>query len=172
MTTAGFGPLATPPDTLDGPWEHVPENGRIQPIPPDPSQRFQARSAVGRNAHASIVDLGRFAALHLRGARGESDFLKAETFRRLHTPVPPSNYALGWGRDRAGWHKGLSLAHGGSNGQNQCLITIIPDENYAICVMTNIGGADASALCNRVTKDLARELKQRRPSRASDDGKG
>jgi CubicO group peptidase (beta-lactamase class C family) len=167
MSTAGFGPMCAQ-NTVNGPWEHVRDGNTIKPIPPDPAQRSQARSPVGRNGHCSVIDFGKFAALHLKGARGTSRFLKPETFKTLHTPVLQSNYALGWGRHKASWHRGLSLAHDGSNGRNMCSVTIVPDENYAICVMTNIGGDDASALCARVTEHLAGEIRKGRLFRPLD----
>jgi hypothetical protein len=42
---------------------------------------------------------------------------------------------------------------------NYCSMMVIPDEDLAICVMTNIGGDDAPVLCSRVIEHLGREVK-------------
>ncbi len=68
MAHAGFGNTAATHGRIDGPWSHVIKADAVTPIPPDRSQAVQTRAPVGRNAYCSIVDLARFAALHIQGA--------------------------------------------------------------------------------------------------------
>ncbi len=146
MTHTGFGCMASE-GKVNGPWGHAIEGGELKPIPPDRSQTFQTRSPVGRNIHCSIIDLARFAALHVQGGRGQSRFLRRETFRRLQTAEPNSNFAPGWVTEHPDWSKGTVLAHSGSTGQNYAICRVAPAEGFAICVMTNAGGDEASATC-------------------------
>src|SRR5262249_21248639 len=76
MNRARFGTPASPGSkaSADGPWEHDLQGGTVNPIAPDPTQSAQTRSPVGRNICCSVADLGRFAAVHLQGARGKSKF--------------------------------------------------------------------------------------------------
>ena len=86
----------------------------------------------------SIADLGKFAALHLDGAKGKTNFLKPETFNYLHTNVSGTNYSPTWVTGSANWAKGKVLYHSGSLLKNLALCHIVPDENFAICIASNI----------------------------------
>ncbi|MGB0712616.1 MAG: serine hydrolase domain-containing protein [Gammaproteobacteria bacterium] len=142
-----------------GPWSHVRENGRNTPLPPDPAQRNQARSPVGRNLSMSITDLGRFVAEHLRGGRGESDFLLPPVWAWLQEPAVPGAMAPAWGVDQVPWAKGPVLAHGGSNLRNFALCKIVRDEDFAICTASNIGYDGIGDHHETIIQRLAREIR-------------
>ncbi|MBN2370632.1 MAG: beta-lactamase family protein, partial [Vicinamibacteria bacterium] len=149
MTSTGYDP--PPADQPGWIWWHEWTNGRAVPVPlaPDPVM------TVGRpsgGVHLSMADWARFASAHLRGDRGESSIVSAETFRRLHTAASSGeSYDLGYA---LGWHV-LSingrrvLAHGGA-GSLRAAIQLWPDQSRALLVMTNCGdpagrqGMDAS----------------------------
>ena len=133
METARFGPPATP-NKIDAPWEHVIENGKIKPIAPDQKEFYQARSPAGRNLVVSLTDLGKLVAEHLKGARGKSSYLKTETFKYLHSPVPVSDHGVSW----AIYNGGITLGHSGSTLKNLSYCRIEIKENFAFCVATNI----------------------------------
>ena len=92
MMHAGFGCMATE-GKVDGPWGHVDESGELEPVPPDRAESIQTGAPAGRNLHASIIDLARFAALHVQGRHGQGRLLRPETFRRLQTAEPGGNLA-------------------------------------------------------------------------------
>jgi CubicO group peptidase (beta-lactamase class C family) len=138
MTTAGFGPMASSPAEVDAPWEHATIDGKLVPYAPDDADRWHIRAPAG-NVHCSVIDLARFAAVHVRGARGETGFLRAETIRRLHTPVAAGS-PPGFARSPVAWSQGEVLWHNGSNGRNTAVLNIAPAEGFATCVMTNAGG--------------------------------
>ena len=106
--------------------------------------------------HCSIIDLARFAALHVQGARGRSRFLRPETFRRLQTAVPPGDLRAGLGDRASRVVQGPVLAHKGSNGQNYAVCRVAPAGGFAVCVMTNLGGEEAEATCESVLAWLDR----------------
>ena len=161
MNRARFGTPASPGSktSADGPWEHVLQNGKVTPVAPDPAQSAQTRSPVGRNICCSVADFGRFAAVHLQGARGKSKFLKPDTFKNIHTAVL-SGHAPGWMVATVSWAKGTILWHNGTNLRNYALCHIVPQENYAICVMTNYYDDKVGAACDEVTHLLARRIKE------------
>jgi CubicO group peptidase (beta-lactamase class C family) len=164
MTRARFGPPASP-GTLDGPWEHVMENGRPKPVPPSRDQFVQARSPAGRNLVMSMGDLGRFVAMHLAGARGKSRFLKPETFAFLDSVLPPLNVGVGWATGRVSWARGRVLWHSGSTGRNFCLCHILPDEGFAICVAANIYFPGIHERMDALTAQLAKDVQAGRFAR-------
>ncbi len=166
LSHAGFGSMARH-GQIDGPWSHVIEGDAVTPIPPDRSQAIQTRSPVGRNVHCSIIDLAHFAALQIQGSRGRSRFLRPETFRRLHTAVPPSNFAPGWAIEHPEWSKGTVLAHNGSDGQNYAICRVALAEGFAVCVMTNLGGEEANATCESAVAWLLARIQR---GRFTDDG--
>ena len=137
LNTARFGPPSSP-NKLDAPWEHVIDNGEIKAVAPEFNQFQQTRSPVGRNLCMSIIDLGNFAALHLRGSRGKSDYLKKETFHYLQTNVAETNYSPAWATGSSSWAKGKILYHSGSTLKNLALCHIVSEENFAICIASNI----------------------------------
>ena len=161
MTTARFGPPATP-NKLDAPWEHTIENGRIKPQAPNYDQFKQARSPVGRNLCMSVADLGRIAAVHLLGAQGKSDYLKKETFKYLHTPIPPTNAGPSWGIGYVDWARGKILWHGGSTLRNLAKCHIVPEENFALCIATNIWYEGIDPVFDRLNREIVSLVQQGR----------
>jgi CubicO group peptidase (beta-lactamase class C family) len=162
MTTAGFGCTATP-GQVDGPWEHDVHNGRVEPVAPTLAMKHQARSPVGRNVRCSVIDLARFAAIHLRGARGRGRFLRAETYQKLYEPQPPTDDAcLGFFRNaqKGSGLEGYILTHNGGNGTSCSVFMIAPDENVAACVLMNLGSQDACKTRDHWCKNLLLMAKQ------------
>ncbi len=157
MSTARFGSPATP-GTTDSPWEHDMQGGRPRPIAPEREQFIQARSAAGRDLVMPMADLGKFAAVHLAGARGRSTFLKPATFAFLHAPLPPLNAGGSWMIGQGGWAKGKLLWHSGSTGRNFSLCHVVPAEEFAICVASNIAFDGIHARMDELTQQIARHV--------------
>lgn len=169
MTTAGFGPMATPPDKLDAPWYHQVRKGQITPLAPHAQKIVACRNPAGRSVHCSVIDLGRFAAFHLSGLRDAnhpSSLLKPQTFRQLYRVVKTKNakrafYTTGgWRVQPTNWAKGhLVYWHSGqSKGRGYAIVHIVPKLNYATCVMTNVGGDDAAKAAGEINLLLVEEL--------------
>jgi len=144
LTSAGFGAPGTPGGALDQPWGHIPREGGFSPVQPGPwADNPPALGPAGR-VHLSIGDFARYAAMHLRAARGDHSFLAEDSVARLHTPHSESGDALGWlVQARPGEEGGPLLLHDGSNGMFYALIVIAPERNRAIVLATNAGGEGA-----------------------------
>ena len=149
MTTAMFGnPAAV--GTTDGPWEHDWKAGRFVPVAPRSAALAQARAPVGRNVVCSVIDLARFARMHLDGAQGRSAFLHPATFKVLHTPLPGDHAAPGWFVETESWAGAHTIWHNGSTGINQATCTLGVQRDFAVCVMTNAGGDPANKASDQV----------------------
>jgi CubicO group peptidase (beta-lactamase class C family) len=154
ITTAGFGAPGKKGDAADQPRGH---NAKGAAVEPGPGSDNPPAIAPAGTVHMSLPDWGRFAAAHLRGARGENPagadgkpLLSADSWKKLHTP-PADAYALGWGTGMREWAKGgregdtgRVLTHAGSNTMWFCVAWLAPERGFAVLAATNAGG-DAAA---------------------------
>jgi CubicO group peptidase (beta-lactamase class C family) len=131
MASAGFGPPGSAAE-IDQPRGHAPG-----PIAPGPSADNPPAIGPAGTVHASLGDWAKFAAEHVRGARGESEYLKKDTWKRLHTPLPGQDYALGWIAAERSWGGGTVLTHSGSNTLWYCTIWLAPSIDSAFLAVTN-----------------------------------
>lgn len=150
MKSAGFGAPGSAKQ-LDQPRGHA-------PAPVEPGPRADNPPAIGPagTVHASLADWAKFAAEHVRGARGESKYLKADTWKRLHTALEGQDYALGWITAERPWGQGLVLTHSGSNTMWHCTVWLAPRIDSAFLVATNTGDASAAAACDAAVAALIR----------------
>jgi len=138
MTHSGFGDAAHP-NSVNAPWQHGADSaGHFVPINPDPAFAEQARSPVGRNVYCSVIDLARFAAVHLNGEHGRSDYLTPATFRTLHTPKPGApDYGYDWCLNADSWAGKNTIWHNGCNGHNYAELTIGVARDFAVVALIN-----------------------------------
>ena len=148
MASAGFGPPATP-GQVDQPWGHIGQGEGLTPIPPGPGADNPPAIGPGGTAHCSITDFAKFAAFHLRGARGKDPLLPKASFDKLHTAIPGQDYALGWVVTDREWGDGAVLTHGGSNTMFYAVIWLAPKKGFAVVVACNAGGKTAEAACDQ-----------------------
>jgi CubicO group peptidase (beta-lactamase class C family) len=160
LTTAGFGPPATP-GKVDQPWGHSDGLfGRWHMVAPEQENSDFARlySPAGQ-LHLSIHDWALWSRVLLRAASGGPSPWKPETVAALLTPpVPSDSMAMGWQVLTRPWAKpgGRILVHDGSNMRFFSVAVLAPEGNFGVLVMTNRGpreGAEAGAgLANRLIK--------------------
>jgi CubicO group peptidase (beta-lactamase class C family) len=74
-------------------------------------------------------------------------------------PGTPSRgkYALGWGQLTVDWAAGPLIYHGGSNEKNLAHIWLDPERDFAMVILTNMGGPKAE----EALKELAPLLYRR-----------
>ncbi|HMS55155.1 MAG TPA: serine hydrolase domain-containing protein [Fimbriimonadaceae bacterium] len=94
----------------------------------------------------SIEDLLRFGREHMLGLKGQSKFLKRETFERLHKglqePENDSLYACGWVIDQLPGVEAERHGHNGSNGTFTAELAFFPKLDLVIASAVNRGGED------------------------------
>jgi CubicO group peptidase (beta-lactamase class C family) len=146
MKSAVFGWPATA-ERLDQPLGHFPGAGDAPAVmEPDFDYRLAPAARPAGDVSCTIDDFARFAQLHLRGLRGEKTILRPDTMKQLHQPAL-SNYACGWvGREIGGkesqWHNGCA-------GPFFAWMTIWPEDDLAVVVLTNSGAGEPA--CAEIT---------------------
>jgi CubicO group peptidase (beta-lactamase class C family) len=153
MTDVGHGGMGTPGE-LNQPWGHkapgkpVFGNGPSIDNPP-------VLGPAGR-VHASLASWALFIADQLRGARGESGLLQAETYKRIHQPPAGGDYALGWAVTERDWGGGTVLTHSGCNTMHFSVAWVAPLKAFAVLVCCNQGDDTAAKAADQAAGALIR----------------
>ncbi len=167
MQTAGLGPQSSL-GRIDAPVGHCIVDGKVKAFLSGPNGDVPALIGPAGIAHMSILDFARWAGWNAGEGKRGPKLVKPETMRKLHTPVvtmpvqknappgtpPGGKYALGWGEVHPDWAPRPLLMHGGSNGMNLAKIWIDLERDFAMVIMTNMGGEKA----DKALLALAREL--------------
>lgn len=134
MKSAGFG---SPGEAgkLDQPLAH---DRKGKPIEPGKFSDNPPSIGPGGIVHCTMADWGKFIREHLVGESGKGKLLKADTYKKLHTPydAPGSDYAMGWGVASRPWG-GRVLTHNGSNNSWFCVAWLAPDKGFAVIAACN-----------------------------------
>jgi len=158
LDSLGFGAPATV-GQIDQPWGHeAGAEGKWKPIPPGLQADNPAGIGPAGTVHCSVGDLAKYAAWQVRGARGDGNLLKAETFKKLHTPISAGEYALGWVVVNRPWGGGEVLTHAGSNTLFYAVIWLAPKKDFAVVVCTNLGGDAAFQAVDLAAARLIQEF--------------
>lgn len=135
LRSAGFGHPEDGSQSLEQPRGHRSLMGFIISVDDDPTVVIGPAGSI----HMSLADLLVYANDHLQGEQGQGKLLRAETYRKLHTPVL-DNYAYGWVvKPHAEWSNGPVIWHNGSNGMWDALLAISRRTNTIIAVVSNDG---------------------------------
>jgi CubicO group peptidase (beta-lactamase class C family) len=167
LRTAGLGCQATL-GRVDAPLGHVMSGGKLKAMLAGPNGDNPAIIGPAGIAHMSVLDFARWAGWNAAEGKRGPKLVRPETLKKLHTPVismqipnpapgtPISGkYALGWGEVVVDWAPEPLLFHGGSNGMNLAQILVDPKRDFAMVLVTNIGGSKAETALRGA---LAREL--------------
>jgi CubicO group peptidase (beta-lactamase class C family) len=148
MDSAGFGAPGTI-GKVDQPWGHTRESL------PRQSDNPPAIAPAGR-VHCSLDNLARYAISQMEGEQN-GGLLKAETFRKLHTPPAGENYACGWRVLNRGWAGGRVLTHSGSNTMWYMVMWLAPEKDFSVIVATNTGADNAAKGCDEVASAMIKK---------------
>jgi len=157
LRTAGFGPQAAI-GRVDAPLGHATTDGKIKALLAGPNADNAAILGPAGTAHMSVLDFARWAGWNAGGGRRGPKLIPDEAMAKLRTPLiafptpknpPPGTpsggrYALGWGEVTVAWAPEPLVYHGGSNGMNLALIFLRPERDFAMVIVTNIGGTKAN----------------------------
>ena len=152
LSSLGFGYPASP-SSPHQPRGHARVDGRIELLPFDPRRGLPVCLRPAGAVHVSIGDLARYASDHLDGLAGRRALLPAETYARLHSPLPGSEsvFTLGWGL-RQDAELGRLIFGAGSGGWFFARIWIVPERDAAVVTLSNSGDAAAA------TRELSQRL--------------
>jgi CubicO group peptidase (beta-lactamase class C family) len=157
MKSAGFGAPGMP-DRHDQPRGHVARGEKLEPVAPGREADNPPAIGPAGTVHVSLPDWAKFVGLHLRGERGGSKLLSADSFKKLHTAPDGQEYACGWLLTRRDWG-GRVLTHAGSNTMWFAVVWVAPEKDFAVLAATNYAGPDGQ-LGGRATDEAAWALIQ------------
>ncbi len=171
LQTSGLGCQASP-GKIDAPLPHGIVDGKARAFLAGPDCDNPPIIGPAGIAHMSILDFARWAGWNAGEGKREPYLVKAETMRKLHTPVismpekkdaapgTPSHgkYGLGWGQLTVEWAPDPLLYHGGSNGKNLAHVWIDTKRDFAMVTATNISGKNADEALFKLARDLYREF--------------
>ena len=158
IVNAGFGAPGTP-GKVEQPQGHNEVLGTLRPFDPG-NKDGDNPPAIGPAGTISIGlrDWLLFAQDQLDGVHGRGKLLKAETYRKLHTPVS-GIYALGWGAKLGPDGTPAILAHSGSNGYWLADIKIMPKRDIIWLIVMNAGTEGANKAVQEINQALRDRLK-------------
>jgi CubicO group peptidase (beta-lactamase class C family) len=156
LKTAGLGAQATP-GKIDAPLGHAVVEGKTRWFLAGPNGDNPPIIGPAGIAHMSVLDFAHWAGWNAGEGKRGPNLIRPETMRKLHTPIvsmpekkdaPPGTpsrgrYALGWGELTVDWAPQPLLYHGGSNGINLAHIWLDIEHDFAMVLVTNIGGTRA-----------------------------
>ena len=139
ITTVGYGWPAS--HGAAQPWGHIlQEDGSWGPHDPDnAAEQAPQYFAPAGDVFMSIGDYAKFVQWNLRGLRGQSRLLRAETFQKLHTAPSVGQYAPGaWAVTS---ENGVTTSfYIGSEGTFMADVKIQSSRNRAVIAITNADG--------------------------------
>jgi CubicO group peptidase (beta-lactamase class C family) len=152
ITTAGFGAPGSAAK-IDQPRGH---DRAGKPVEPGPNADNPAPYSPSGRAYMSVDDWGKFVALHLRGAKGDTPLLKRASFEKLHEPVGDGDvpYAGGWIAAPRGWAGGTALTHNGTNTYWFAVTWLAPQRGFAVLVACNTGAEGSAQACDDAASAL------------------
>lgn len=143
LHSLGFGwPAQSDPAQ---PWGHRASPSGFTPHRPSDGYQAGPLLAPAGDLHMNIMDLARFAQLHLDGLQGRGQLLSPRTFKKLHDPI--GDYALGWNVRETADH------HLGGLGTFLAAIWVSVPRNVAVVVLTN-ADADESIVSATINGSL------------------
>jgi CubicO group peptidase (beta-lactamase class C family) len=157
LRSAGLGAQATL-GQIDAPLGHMVVDGKTKAFLAGPYGDNPLIVGPAGIAHMSVLDFARWAGWNAGQGKREPKLVQPATLKKLHTPVismpevksaapgTPSRggYALGWGELPVDWAPEPLVFHGGSNQKNLAHIWLEPRRDFAMVLVTNIGGSKAN----------------------------
>ncbi len=139
MSAAGFGAPGSAA-LVDQPRGHVRQGSAWVPLSPGLLADNPPAIGPAGTVHLTLADYSRYMAVHVAGARGGAGLVSSESFGKLHTPAPGTDYSLGWAVTERNWANGGVITHNGSNGYWFATVWIAPQRDLAMFAVANAGG--------------------------------
>jgi CubicO group peptidase (beta-lactamase class C family) len=171
LRSAGLGPQATL-GKIDAPLGHTVIDGKTKAYLAGPNGDNPPIIGPAGIAHMSILDFARWASWNAGEGKRGPKLVAPKTLKKLHTPViamsekkaaapgtpPRGGYALGWGELTLDWAPQPLIYHGGSNEKNLAHIWLDPKLDFAMVLVTNIGGTKADKALHGLAAELYKKF--------------
>ncbi|OBX19023.1 CubicO group peptidase (beta-lactamase class C family) [Gelidibacter algens] len=113
-------------------WGHLFDGKTYTPVPSDSDYKIDLMQASG-DINLTLPDYIKFIQLNLKGFSGESNYLKADTYKYIHNAS--IDYAIGWFNILE--NERHYFTHSGTDGTYYSLVTIDRERNIAYICFTN-----------------------------------
>jgi len=140
MDGCGFGPTTTnasfPPQQ---PWGHLGEStaNHVLPVTPGVKANIASSMVPDGGLHCNLDSWSRYLIAHMSG---DEDFLPADQWKYIHTPITQHFYGFGWFFDSSNPVTGTIFQHGGTDGHNFAQAYVIPRFQIALMIGMNNAG--------------------------------
>ena len=114
------------------PWGHSMLTDTLQTQSPNFNYDLSIVAPAG-DISMNIMDYSKFVQLHLQGISGRNNYLKADTYQKIHFGI--EKYAFGWGNGKS--LNGLVSTHNGSAGNFYAHTMIYKEKKIAFIVIAN-----------------------------------
>jgi CubicO group peptidase (beta-lactamase class C family) len=167
LKTAGLGPQSSL-GRIDAPLGHKTIDGKVKAFLAGPNGDNPPVLGPAGIAHMSVLEFARWAGWNAGAGKRGPALVRPETLQKLHTmvvsmsdkkdaaPGTPSRgkYGLGWGQVSVPWAQQPLLFHGGSNEMNLAYIWLDLPHDFAMVLVTNIGGTKAEQGLGKLASEL------------------
>lgn len=179
LRSAGFGPQSSL-GRVDAPLGHQVKDGHLFAFLAGPNGDNPAILGPAGTVHLSVLDFATWASWQTSEGKRGPNLVKPETMRRMHTRVidmpmrtdaatgtpgrgtaHDAGYALGWGLITLPYSLEPFIFHGGSNTKNYAIVMLQPKFDFAMVMMTNVGGPNADTALNALGKELYEKFRPR-----------
>jgi CubicO group peptidase (beta-lactamase class C family) len=154
---------------VDAPLGHKIVNGKTRAFLAGPGGDSPLVLGPAGIAHMSVLDFAKWAGWNAGQGKRAPKLVRPETWKTLHSMVvselpvkerrpgtpPKGKYGLGWGELEVKWLDTPVHFHGGSNTMNLAHIWVAPKQDFAMVLMTNIGGEKAEDALYQAATRLA-----------------
>jgi len=131
---------------------HKKKGKSYEAIGPEEEYPLDSYFTPAGNQSMNIADLSKFIQLHLKGLMGTDNFLKSESFHKMHFGA--SDYALGWYNGNIGDSQQRFSYHGGSLGTFSSAIILSADRKIAIVILVNADNKEVITLKDELRTKL------------------
>lgn len=124
----------------DQPWGHLINKEKVEVFPPEHEYRLPYLLTPAGDLSLSPRDYARYTQLHLKGLRGEDNYILSDGYRYIH--FAHDGLSLGVANGVLSGNK--FSAFDGSAGTFFCRSIIVPESNFAITIMMNAGSGEGT----------------------------
>jgi len=124
----------------DQPWGHLINKKKIEVFPPEHEYKLPYLLTPSGDLSLSPRDYAKYTQLHLKGLRGEDNYILSEGYNTIH--FSQDGFSLGVGNGVLGGKK--FSAFDGTAGTFFCRSIIVPESNFAITIMMNAGSGSGT----------------------------
>lgn len=124
----------------DQPWGHLIAKGKVEAFPPDHDYKLPYLITPAGDLSMTPKDYARYTQLHLRGVRGNDNYISSEAYRYIH--FGHDGFSLGVANGALGGKRYSGFD--GSAGTFFCRSIIVPESDFAFTILTNAGSGTGS----------------------------